>query len=540
MIRRWTVPCLLLALLLSPATAMAQNAESEGKASVTTSNEAPSNTEAANKAYDDAKSAAVNASDDAADAAKKASDDAKSASDDATDAAKKASDDAKSATDAAKEASDDATDAAQKASEDAADTADAANKAGDDATDAAKTAGDAAADAAENASEDVADTAKKARDNAASTAAAPLVSTANGSSKTAAASSATAASAGGVKSEKKSDEANTAVLGAAAPTPPSNPYQLFLTLGFQVGTGTFIPAANRDLVGYTLNFSGLYKLSKLGDGRLDVFGVLNADQSLTVNSAGDLGSVGQREFFFRDIRLGLLGRGLINSKSTGLIFGANTSVDLPTSLQAQAQNRFLRWNISGNLARIFSGVGPGSLLLRLVTTVRFDFGDAALENTSNAALCNSVSVNDAGNCLSGRTGTTFGIIPGVSATYLVGDFNFAVGISFINTWLASASDSSIPDLQATDDPNVTRSPNAPNNTNYVLVTSANVSMTYTATRNLLFTLGLSTAQAPVDKCNQDRNDVSNDTGQCVRFPFFDFNNQTDNLSTVFLNTTLMY
>ena len=231
---------------------------------------------------------------------------------------------------------------------------------------------------------------------------------------------------------------------------------------------------------------------------------------------------------------------MINSKSTGLIVGANTSIDLPTGVQAQAQGRFLRWNISGNLSRIFSEVGPGSLLVRLVTTARWDFGDGALVNTTNAALCNSVSVDNAGNCLSGRTGTNFGFIPGVSLTYLVGSFNFALGISFINQWLVSASGSLVPErLQAGDDIQVGRSQNALNNTNYILFTSANISATYTASRNLLFTLGLSTVQGPVDKCNQDVDDLS-ETGQCVRFPFFDFTSQTNNLSTVFLNTTLMY
>ena len=70
---------------------------------------------------------------------------------------------------------------------------------------------------------------------------------------------ATAAATATVDAEDKKKQAEadaTAVLGAAAPTPPPSPYQLFLTLGFQVGTGSFIPASNRDLVGYSLNFSG--------------------------------------------------------------------------------------------------------------------------------------------------------------------------------------------------------------------------------------------------------------------------------------------
>ncbi|MEL7371814.1 MAG: hypothetical protein AAFN74_23015 [Myxococcota bacterium] len=341
------------------------------------------------------------------------------------------------------------------------------------------------------------------------------------------------------QTEKAAPVANTAVLGAAAPTPPPVPYQVFFTLGFQSGTGTFIAGANRESVGYTLSLAGLYRLTNVLDGRLDIFTSLNADQSLTANSQGDVGSVAPREFFFRDIRIGVLGRSLLNSKSTGIILGANVSIDLPTSLQAQAQGRFVRTNLSGNAARIFSGIGPGSLLVRLTATARWDLGDVVFTNTTNSALCNSVSVNSQGECLSGRTGNSFVFIPGVGLTYLWGRVNFAASISFINSWQYSSSNSIVPRLTAGDNIEPGRSPNALNDTPYSLITSTNLSVTYTASSNLLFTLGLATAQAPVDKCNQDRDDFR-DTGQCVQFPFFDFNNQTNNLSSFYLNTTLMY
>ncbi len=347
------------------------------------------------------------------------------------------------------------------------------------------------------------------------------------------------------RDESDDGPTNTAaVLGAASPEPPSSPYQLFLSLGLQVGTGTFIPAANRDLVGYSLGFTGLYRIVELFDGRLDAFAVLSADQSLTTSSADSEGSVAPREFFFRDVRIGLLGRSLLNDKATGIIVGANTSFDLPTSLQAQALGRIFRWNLSGNLARQFSEVGPGSLLLRLGVTARRDFADGATVNTSDAALCNSVSVDGAGNCLAGRTSEAFGLIARLSTTYFIGRFNIALGISFINSWRYSSSDSTVPDrLQAeslvpVDE--IDRSPNAGNDVPYSLIISSNISVTYSATRHLLLTLGLSTAQSAVDKCNQDISDVNNDDGQCVQFPFFDFNNQTNNLSSFFFNTTLMY
>ena len=334
--------------------------------------------------------------------------------------------------------------------------------------------------------------------------------------------------------------ANTAVLGAAAPTPPPVPFQAFFTLGLQMGTGTFISGANRDDVGYTLGLVGLYRLLDLLDGRLDVFTSLAADQSLTTSSAEEPGSVAPREFFFRDVRLGLLGRSLLNSKSTGLIVGSNLSFDLPTSEQSQAQGRIVRINLSGNLARLFSDVGPGSLLVRFSTVLRQDIDDGTLANAPVNGICNSRSVDGAGECLSNRTGFVFGVTPSLALTYFIGDFNIGVSIAFINTWQLSSADSDVPDqLEAGEQAEVGRSPNAVDST-YNLVTSTNISVTYTLNQHVLFTLGLATAQGPVDKCNQDIDDVDNDTGQCVTFPFFDFNSPTNNLSSVYFNTTLMY
>ena len=349
--------------------------------------------------------------------------------------------------------------------------------------------------------------------------------------------SVTADASGGGDGEKKKNDTddNTAVLGAAAPTPPPSPYQIFFTVGLQAGTGTFLDA-EREQVGYTINLSGLYRLSELGDGRLDVFAVLNADQLLTNSSLQALGSVAPNEFFFRDVRVGLLGRSLLNEKNTGIIFGANTSIALPTGLQAQAQGRFLRWAVAGNAVKIFSGVGPGSLLLRASISGRWDIsGDPTLVNTTNSALCRSISANAQGECFSGRTGTTFGLIPGFSMTYLWGDFNFALGLSFINIWSASATESTGTTAEGFEPGTSDFGGNSP----YELLTSANLAVTYVANRYLNFTAGISTLQLAVTKCNQGREDFD-DTGFCPTFPFFDFNSPADNLTSFYLNTTVMY
>ncbi len=345
--------------------------------------------------------------------------------------------------------------------------------------------------------------------------------------------------AGSSTTEEKPERDKTAVLGAAAPTPPQNPYQLFLTVGLLVGAGTFVPDADRDLVGYNLSFLGLYKVSDVLDGRIDVFGLVRADQSLTVNSQGDDGSVGQREFFFRDIRIGLLGRAILQDDYTGLIFGGGTSFDLPTGTQAQAQGRFVRWNVSANMSRIFSDVGPGSLFLRLATTARFDFGDATLVNDTNSALCNSISADEAGNCYSGQTGTTFGLLPSLSVTYLFGDFNVGIGITFINVWSASASDSVVVENPNQVGGTVSQSPFATTDGPYTLLTSTDISFTYNPNENLVFTIGVATVTSPIDTCNTDRDDLS-PAGDCVVFPFYDFTAPTNNATSFYFNSTLMY
>lgn len=355
---------------------------------------------------------------------------------------------------------------------------------------------------------------------------------------------ASTAAAGGDAKKKKMANDETAVLGAAAPTPPPSPYQLFFTLGLQVGIGTFVPDANRELVGYSLSLAGLYRLSKLFDGRLDVFAVMNADQALTQSSQTDLGSVGTNEFFFRDVRVGLLGRSLLNDKEvTGIIIGANTSIDLPTGLQAQAVGRFLRWNLNVNFARMIREVGPGNLLVRLGLGGRIDFGEGNPGNTTTSALCTTRSQNERGECLAGNNGVVGGFTPSLSLTYFIGDFNIGIGFTMLNVWFPSASGSEFDTLEATGNTgqpvDVTQSQNGQNETNYLLITSANVSVTYVVSRYLNFTLGLSTFQQPLQKCDQARDDL-NDTGQCARFPFFDFTTPTDNLTSVFFNTTIMY
>ncbi|CAN0598745.1 unnamed protein product, partial [Laminaria digitata] len=61
-----------------------------------------------------------------------------------------------------------------------------------------------------------------------------------------------------------------------------------------------------------------------------------------------------RRFYFRDVFLGVTGRGLIQEKKvTGIIFGANTSISLPTSEISQNIGRYFLWRTSGSAVRSF-------------------------------------------------------------------------------------------------------------------------------------------------------------------------------------------
>ena len=204
-----------------------------------------------------------------------------------------------------------------------------------------------------------------------------------------------------------------------------------------------------------------------------------------------------------------------------LTFGANTTIDLPTSEQAQFWGRIARWNIGGNMAEMLEGVGPGNLLLVLSASFRKDIGEVnpSVSPTSASgftqATCRSSNQTDAGNCLTDLAPLNFAFIYGGSMRYFLGSFSIGLGVTFLSNFNHDLGDS---DLEGTLEAGVPASEvgrgrwvtDAPPHT---LLMFTSLGATYVVNKYLNVTASLSSFQSPIRYIG--------DNPRGLVFPFFD-------------------
>lgn len=335
------------------------------------------------------------------------------------------------------------------------------------------------------------------------------------------------------ETEQLEEENTAAALGAANPVVASNtgkPWQLMANLGLSVGSGTFVQNAESQ-IGYNVSLTGLYRLAPLLDGRLDALVRVAFDQVLDEGFGG--GSGGRPNyFFFRDTRVGLLGRGLFKWDLIGMTFGVNTSVDLPTSEQAQNWGRWFRWNVGFNMANMVQDVGPGSLLINAGFTFRKDVGevnptiDGTTDDGSQILACRTTNQSDTGACFTDVAPLNFAFIYGLSLRYFLGDVSLGLGATFVDNFNHSLNDSDTSGVPY----EVTESIYANDAPDHTFLMSLGADLTYVFSSNFNLSAGISSFQVPFR--------YQGDNPRAAVVPFFD--SPEYNSTSVYLNATVMY
>lgn len=348
----------------------------------------------------------------------------------------------------------------------------------------------------------------------------------------------------GVKKLSEDDDA-TAALGAASPVVASEtgkPWQLMANAGASLGSSTFT-RNQATQGGLSFALTGLYRLAPLWEGRLD--GLVRIAGDGTVFGDGfnaAFGATSEREWFFRDVRIGLLGRGLYHFRSLGLTFGANTTIDLPTSYQAQFWGRIARWNVGVNMAEMLQKVGPGNLLFVLFGTFRKDIGEVnpSVDQFSDAgnriSICRGANQTDAQTCFTDLAPLNFAFIYGGSTRYFLGKWSMGLGVTFVSNFNHDLGDSELPPgtteggipwTDVADNASPFANPDAPPHT---LLMFTSVDLTYVVSRYLNLSASLSSFQSPIR--------FIGDNPRGLAVPFFDSSER--NTTNVALNATIMY
>jgi hypothetical protein len=346
-----------------------------------------------------------------------------------------------------------------------------------------------------------------------------------------------AAPAADPKADKKKKGSNVAALGAAMAAGGDKKWLVSGTLSQTLGVGAFVadPNARTVAYGYAINLYGQYILTPLVDGRLVGFVNLDMDQQLTLTSQ-DFGP-NNRQFFVRDLMLGLNAQQWFKEKVTGIAINSNFRVDLPTSLLAQAADRVLRANLGVSAMRVFPNVGPGTVVVSLGETFRKDFGPAnptvdTGEAPSQVLTCRqSARVGD-DSCLSNQAAMNYAFIHSVRGSYVLGNLSIAASVAILNMFNYDLSASDTSNVAALEGREPTQSPFAFRVANQVDLVSSSLSVSYVIGSNFQITGGFSTLTSPFIQ--------NGNSSSSLRFPFYDFQTPENNLTSLFLDLNVFY
>ncbi len=332
----------------------------------------------------------------------------------------------------------------------------------------------------------------------------------------------------GSKDKSKSTAAAAAALGAGMAVDPSKPWLINATFEQTLGQGAFVKDRNQGRVpyGYAIFLGGSYDITKLLEGTLRATARISMDQALTTTS-NDAG-VRPRQFFMRDLSLGLSGLGLYTEKVTGIRFNGRVGALLPTSIQSRAAERYLSLSVGGTAIKTFRDVGPGNLTFVVAET--FQKNIAPAKPTSNLEFCDSVSRIDGANCYSALTNPSYSFFHTVNAIYGIGSFNFSLGLTLIQSVQYDISDSESGNGQVT--PTGTGVGARPGITALSNTTWGTVSASYVINSNFSVAAGWATIQSPLF---QDGNNP-----RAIRFPWWNFQDPSYSRTSFFLDVNFLY
>ena len=336
-------------------------------------------------------------------------------------------------------------------------------------------------------------------------------------------------------SEAKSEEEDT------------KPWRVRASLNLSAGTGLFVlgnenPAqlnagvANNTTgdgtaryFGYSMSFGGSYKLSDL----LSASVTFNMDQALTATNQDPTAA---RTFYFRETVLGLSTTNLWKDEEyTGIGVNVSGRVFLPTDANAIAANRIMAMGAGVTLTRSFDDVGPGSLSLSYGFSVRANLGGAQrdLNPTRRARVTEARQVSafnsaDTADTLMGDSvgglNTMASIANRLSVSYsFLDDFSlgldFGISNAFQRDGATEASEGVLSAPVSVDGGGQTDS------------VQTSLYLGYQLNDYVGLTGGVSTAMDPF---------IHDGSGYVLRFPFFDFSEPENNLSSVFLTVDFSY
>jgi len=274
-----------------------------------------------------------------------------------------------------------------------------------------------------------------------------------------------------------------------------------------VGTGT------GRYVGYSLTLGASYKFTDLLTGSVN----FAADQQLT-DTNQDTGD-SARQFYFRETSIALATTGLWKDEQyTGIGVDVSGRVYLPTEIFAIQANRVMAFGAGVSLKRSFKDVGPGTIALSYGLSVRANVGGAQKDFNPTR---NPRQLGDVTEGLGG-VNTMSSVANRFSASYSFLD-DFTVGLDF---GISNA-------FQRDADPGLgIRESNfsTPGGGQSDLA-STSLYLAYQINDMIGLSGGLATASDPV---------IFDGTSYKLRFPFWDFSESENNLSTVFLTVDFSY
>ena len=394
---------------------------------------------------------------------------------------------------------------------------------------------EAAKQAAEAAAAEAA--AKKAAEDAVAKKAADEAAAAKAAAEAAAAKAAAEAAATPVTKSKKSKKGSSSKLTsevAGADEKDSKPWSVNATFEQWLGAGTFVKdaGAKTPAYGYAVTLGGSYKINDLlrASARIDF------DQQLTTTHS-DSGTV-PRQFFFRDIRLGVSAASLYKEEQfTDISAGASASLRLPTALASQADDRIFGLVLAGNLTRVFDDLGPGNLTLKYSLSGRYNAGPRAPdvdadESATVVGTCSRSALKEDGSCQLEGANIAGAISNTLSAEYVfLEDYSIGASIGISNSFYHRLNDSSLEGtgFEAAD---ISSSEHSSGGVLQSDVISTSIEAGYVLNDYVSFALGLATASNPFIYRRGNPN--------TLRFPFWDFNSTASNISQMYFDVNLSY
>ncbi len=329
----------------------------------------------------------------------------------------------------------------------------------------------------------------------------------------------------GETSTESSEATAEAEVTAEGEEEEAKPWRVGALLSQDIGIGAFVEDefARNVNYGYAAKITGSYKVMD----KVSVVARIDFDQRL-VSDRG-LEGTSNREFFFRETRLGVSGSSLYTIPLVDVAISANTSIRLPTDKNALANGRYLGWTAGLGFKRAFEDIGPGTLTLSYSSSFRYNIAEPTGNIPGDLSTGRICRVLDGEDCSNAVANTDYSFGNGLTVEYaFLEDFSVAVALSVTNSIKYDLSSSNVDDFQY----EVGRSQNARPGRRQSDLLWGTIEVGYSLTDNFSLALGALTVSNPF---------INNDGDQySVRNPFWDTESTANNLTSIYFDVAFSY